>query len=409
MKNREQSSAHPETERRLPVTHISESDKEYQSNLEKLQSQGSQRWKAFGGVILFAVDIQRGLINTLSTPIEGKTEEEKRDLSETKKAEDRVDALLQGAKDTLLRVCKDKNRFDDFFGFFQEMATSPEIVMMAGLSELDTKEIPYRLANIFLTVGFTNNVFEAMLRKHIELFEEKDRNFNERLPEVLSEFRQEVLAAIESGYLPITIEEVDRRLSETKGVLVDKLETHLGEANGDYNASYGEFRIASDLDEKDEKDATFHELVHATISGRTVILRQQEDGDKVKYQRLGLVFYNRTKDIPEKLFRWLNEAVTESISMHIQGKTDGSYGLERSVLQELYSYGVSQELVYEAYSENYTTDNPTGSRVPAWKRFAGAIKKLYPQKGVRALQEAERNIKQYYDEERTRLAKLTAE
>jgi hypothetical protein len=53
------------------------------------------------------------------------------------------------------------------------------------------------------------------------------------------------------------------------------------------------------------------------------------------------------------------------------------YSDERKLLKCLYKVGLSKELTYQAYFENYNKEDP--DRVPLWKEFYSELKKKLPE------------------------------
>lgn len=287
----------------------------------------------------------------------------------------------------------------DYMGRFVDRAEGVEKARalyreLVRLRELDQKEGITRMV--------PDELFEEMLTCHVERFREESRVFSERLPELQTRFKTRAEKAIAEGYLTITPEELYRRLGETATELIDVVERNLQETYGEYDVSTARVRIGSHVPPEMIELVYAHEQTHG-LSGRTVLKRNEEDNPffDVEHQRIGLRFTARkserraekregqtaypidyTEFLPQGRFRWLNEAVTETIALYLTGTPDSdSYLEERKLLATMYGKGIPRDLVLRAYFENYDADAEPSARIPAWKTLVAKLDEVYPKSG----------------------------
>jgi hypothetical protein len=254
-----------------------------------------------------------------------------------------------------------------------------------------------------VTDGISDLEFEEMVRVHILSHNEKRDEFNERLPDILADFRDSAIEAIKNGYLPISVDLLESRMGETKVYLADNMEM-FDDVCGTYRASTGVIKVVANPDEKRQKEDIYHEMVH-TLSGRTLLLKNKIDNEKknVEHQRIGLSFdvVDTAGAFKEKKFRWINEAVTEEIAIKLSESEDGTYPEERKNLNVLYGNGLLREDLYAAYFENYDPDS--ADKVPAWKNLTTELSKLHPEiNGIEILN----NLENEGVEDKLRIEKL---
>src|SRR3989344_2863573 len=233
-----------------------------------------------------------------------------------------------------------------------------------------------------LEEGFiSNELYELMLRIHKENFEKKLEKFNQKLPEYLSNIRGRVESKINEGVLPITLEHFDHIVSETTFSIRDGLEASFEETNGKYLIDLGKIYIAEFL-ETDEaiEDTLTHELMHA-LGGRTILgTHTSVAGYKIEdfnHQRSGL-FFGDKKNQKSWQLQWLNEALTETLTDLVIGKSRKNYANEKKLLNLLQSRGghkIDMQAFINAYFENYSMSHP--DRVPAWKELIHQINESY--------------------------------
>jgi hypothetical protein len=273
----------------------------------------------------------------------------------------------------------------EVLGFVKESDLAHE--METTLKGMEINTPTEKLYTLYLLKKIPNDILEIMAVRHVEQFEREEKEFNERLPEIIAKFKEQTKKAIDEGVLPLTMDEVDKRLAAMSIRLVDRVSNVFEEPLGSHYANARTIVIGSGIKPEMQEHAIFHELTHA-LSGRTIIKQTKRDSEEssVDHQRVGLTFYS-TKSGEEKkpkIFRWLNEAVTEEIAIQLHGELGLIYRKERHALQKLYAKGVPRELVYKAYFENYDSNNT--DRVTAWKELTKKLNELFPNGGIAELQ-----------------------
>ncbi len=225
-------------------------------------------------------------------------------------------------------------------------------------------------------------ILEEVISWHKTLYEEKNKFWQEKeLPKLIRRFKDRVQIMIEKDKLPITMEEIVKRLEGLDISLQDHLieQTQLELPNqtlGYYRRSSHSIRVTQLFFDLQEKNLT-HELVHATIAGRTFTKTLQGKQNKITENRNGLAFYTPKK----KFFRWINEAMTEQIALRLLDTKDSiSYTKEREKLEELFETGLDRRAADQAYCENYDPNLPAKDRLKGWrtmvKGIEGGVKKL---------------------------------
>lgn len=192
---------------------------------------------------------------------------------------------------------------------------------------------------------------------------------------VKQEFAAGVMASIGGdGIIPEQYRSlIYDRIGRTEIEFFDAFEMMKRSTGGSRNAAFYDAEHQAVIVDPSLPDGTLqhtltHELFHA-ISGKT-LQRSTEDGS-IRVQRQGVEITGR-EDGPIR-FEWLNEAITEKLTMMLLGKeTSVSYPHEREGLAEL---DVPFELFLEAYLEGF--QDTTGEKVPAWKRLNDALDHTY--------------------------------
>ncbi len=381
-----------------PTSHserISDRSEKYREIRERMRETVPDGAMIFGEEALADIDINRKIVKDIDDDLAEETNEEKKE----KLLDHKI--FFEGCCKKRLSELKtdiEDRAAIDALPFFETISTSPHIEkLVKDELPLIKKLSKYDAITLFVcTVNkdIPDQLFEEMVRTYVNFWEKKQEEFHEKAPYMLAEFKEKTLQAIKENKLPITQELLEERMDDTRIYLADAMS--IGDCtNGDYSVKEGVVRVAYRDDEEAQEKTVFHEMVHA-LSGRTVRLRS---GD-LDHQRNGLVFwvYNSKGNKSGKQFRWLNEAVTEEITIELLGiePEDAAYPRERRYLQELYNQGVSKELVYGAYFENYDPDSQ--EKVPKWKELVRLIKDTHPEipddrGGVEYIKKVEEEIK----------------
>ena len=180
---------------------------------------------------------------------------------------------------------------------------------------------------------------------------------------------------VRSGELPIDSEVLEQRLSTLRYSTADALSGTLEEVWGDYDAETHSVRVAFNAPADQRSRVLTYEVVHA-ISARLDV--EQDDptfpSEFTAYPNLrsGLRFSDSDKDYGEKTvregmrtaskLRWLNEAITETVTGLLMGEAK-SYPAERQLLQQILEVsGVDLDVFLKAYFESY--DQREGHNLP---------------------------------------------
>ena len=283
-----------------------------------------------------------------------------------------------------------------------------EIMSNSALREKISRLIPNpkfamkEIVILFVTKSNTidNDLLEEISRFHVAEFKRKSEEFKKKVPELVSNFKEIIGRAVSNGWLPVNLESVDKRIqNETTFTLFDELIQPKLANWGDYNVIEGVVRVRSTLPEEDWSHVVDHELVHSSVSGRAIIKNETKNdifGSVTIHQKLGLGFNNYKEPQQQFIFSWLNEAVTEGITILLCGGQDSRfYVKERNILKDLISEGMSQELILQAYCETEVSEI-NGVRVPAWKKFIQKLSEIKGGKGVVWLHEMDQKCAEFY-------------
>lgn len=376
--------------------HINESSEQYQTFLNERKNKPGNEKSAFGKDQIDYIDNIRRRIAIRKS--EEDSEENRKSIAQQQ--EEIIDTL-SFLQEKLARKFISESNLTGFFAFLKEMAQDEKISKKFTENISSESGLELIIGTHLIKKTIPAEFFEEMIRAHIDLFERKQEEFQNRLPEIISSFKDKVQTFIQNGHLPITSELLDSRISEMTISLIDSLEGN-ERVVGNHNSDTGVLGIRTDefLTKEQQEKVVFHEGIHA-LSGRTILMddNKQVMPPNIQHQRIGLVF--KTKKTPQK-FRWLNEAVTESITMDLKGDSEGEYKDERIALQNLYEKGISKELIYKAYFENYITNGE--EHIPAWKNFVCKLDELFPEiGGIRKLEEIEEMIDTKMEEDMQKL------
>ncbi|HEY4480104.1 MAG TPA: hypothetical protein VJB58_01370 [Candidatus Paceibacterota bacterium] len=364
---------------------ISSYSPEYREIREKMRERVPESARIFGESELEDVDNMRKHIEILKDWIG-----EEKDEENIKKWKEHIEAFERYSQNNISRL-KERLREAvkrgpvDTIPFFEVASVSENIEQMLR-SEVDyfdkiEKKIGYDEDTLFILFEdglVSDKVFEEMVRVYVKLWEKRQEQFHERIPQILATFRDNALQAIKEGKLPITEELLEERMGDTRVYLADDLQIKQC-TSGDYDVGEGAIRVAYRENIEAQEKTVFHEMIHA-LSGRTILIEEKGyfPDEMLEHQRVGFRFnvYDKNGDWAGKRFRWLNEAVTEEIAVELSkaNPEHQSYHAEREKLKELYDSGLSKKLVYEAYFENYDPDSK--DKIPKWKGLIKTISNI---------------------------------
>lgn len=254
--------------------------------------------------------------------------------------------------------------------------------------------LPFSIEDIGNFAKLPDSLLESLTRTHQEKFSEQNSVFQEKLPQLLSDFTSRVGAWISSGAIPLTPEELEKRLSTAQYSLVDPLSHPPSDAFGTYNMEQDKVEIASPFvdDQTLLELATTHELFHV-ISGRTWTKkggnRQTVSGLPALPQRVGLQL-NRDKKSDSgstyaTRFLWLNEGVTQILTESLLNKSAPLiYPDEKVIVEGLLKPGSSTipfSTLLHPYFEDYDPDNTSGDNLQGWHYMSKIFDAAYGSNG----------------------------
>lgn len=252
-----------------------------------------------------------------------------------------------------------------------------------------------------------DEVIEGFVRYHVLVFEVNRKSFEAKLEELREQFIQKAKLAIAKGELPITEELLEHRVRPIRIAAFDYLNGGLEEVWGRYQAQggmFGEPTILISEHSQDYEKTLTHEMFHA-LSGQTIIgrrLNYEADIDgldipssEFHHQRIGHYITAQRIDTEPRFF-WLNEAVTERVTMDFLGRETGSYHAERLLLQMvediMTARGVNNphQLFVNAYFENYEPNEST--RLSSWKKMNEQINQAFGVRGESYLTSLDKKV-----------------
>jgi len=190
----------------------------------------------------------------------------------------------------------------------------------------------------------------------------------------LLNFSEDISEKIENGEFLLSKDVLKQQLERFKLITVDGLRSELTSCrDGCFDPDTNTVAITEQEARLNEMKTYTHELFHA-LSGQALI----REG-RYKTQKTGLYF---TAGETYR-FRWLNEAVTETLARQLPVEVffeDGVYENEREIYKLLQTKGkipIDKKLFLNAYFENYDHKLPYGERMPEWKKLSAAINYAY--------------------------------
>lgn len=236
------------------------------------------------------------------------------------------------------------------------------------------------------------DLYQGILEVHARTYYEKDKALQEKIPAMRQRFEERIKKHIDPGV--VDFEKIKEKLSDVKVVSGDYLlYSDFTVADGDHSIQdntavipTGEIALVEtdrkmNFDEY-QKYVYTHEMFHA-VSGVAVL------GGKESPETIKELLFQRTGLLTQGKFRWLNEALTERLTLKVLGLDDSSsYELERELLQMMIDRGVPEELFTQAYFE----DQKPGNGAPSLKKL---IKVINKECGVRFLQDTDEAIDIY--------------
>ena len=229
------------------------------------------------------------------------------------------------------------------------------------------------------------NLYFALITKHVHEMVKKNVDFRQnKAPFLVEGIKKKLVQAIDSNRLPINSDRIEERLSRISYSLQDGLMTNSESLGGFYRRSAQSIVVQDSVKEKNYEEVLIHEIMHA-ISGSTELVALRADDhipddlpekELLINQRLGLSYFSFTNK--NNIFTWLNEALTEKLSMDVLGMDDfddsNAYISERMALDAILKK-VPYDMFKAAYFENYDVNE--SDKVPAWKALQKKIGEVY--------------------------------
>lgn len=247
---------------------------------------------------------------------------------------------------------------------------------------------PVSVERLFNPDQIGDKDYIRILKHHRDRFIKKVNIFEEKKPHYMRTFFNRLHDA---SFIPDYVGQLaEVRLRNTSITLVDALNAKLDEKFGSFSINQNKLVIAEQVPEELEEHVFTHEALHA-ISGRTILeksyfLSDQENEENeiyshgdIMHQRVGLKMFDEERFFNS--FHWLNEAVTEQLTLDLLNKNDSwAYKRERELLTLLRENGAATiplDLFVKAYFENFDPSKPPGERIPEWKKLYRSINEAY--------------------------------
>lgn len=219
--------------------------------------------------------------------------------------------------------------------------------------------------------------FYDFIERHTQDYREEAHKMAERFVEYDRDFQQKLNEYISNRTVPISKVRAFTLLGQSQICPLDRITRKASEGTGEYNPDDTRIHIASGQDLKAERTIYFHERLHS-ISGRTVLFVQTDDGGIFRRQRTGLRIEQRPNTEARWRFVWLDEAVTTELANNMSGYDENGYLDERNIKNLLLHGGkkdIPDKILIDAYFEDYEPD--ASEKIPAWKKFHSAITEKY--------------------------------
>lgn len=212
--------------------------------------------------------------------------------------------------------------------------------------------LPRALETLFCWGFLDYQIFEDLCLAYEAYINDQDQILQEREPDLRIEFKKR----IKHSNLPLSEKELDERLDSVQISVEDPIVSGFKERDGAFYAVNKKAVLnALALSEKHREEHVYvHELLHA-ISGQVFALATvtHESGYESHFVRSARVGLRRNEEMSMPGFLWLNEAVTEQLTLDLLGGSDrGVYRPERDLLSHLIVDGAGEEswdIILKAY------------------------------------------------------------
>lgn len=200
------------------------------------------------------------------------------------------------------------------------------------------------------------------------------------LPKFKQRFCDDIGIMIDAGRLPLAIDFVNRVIDAIHVIVHEpSMLPEVTHADSALGVHIVDDKIIA-LSKQGFRDyhVYAHEMLHA-LSGETLVHKKARFHDTqwstIENIRLGFRF-NAGFDTR---FNWLNEAMTETLTMQLTGDgADYAYRSERSLLTLLCKIsGIDFSLFVDAYFEHFDPSKEGADRNPAWRKLYAALNRAF--------------------------------
>lgn len=273
------------------------------------------------------------------------------------------------------------------------------------LSDADLKNEVFTEAGGLANVdALAPKTIVRILKLRIERNKERKEALSEGWENIVLNVVSNVKEGIEKGIIKRDIELADKIGNGLKFGTYDTFFT-VRNSEGVHNSALQNIEFDLNASIEEIPHIVLHEMIHA-LSGSTLLRSKTIDEEdkikeKVKNQKTGLMFMNfdHEGEVNGRKLFWLNEAVTEEITIQLTDDSLMAYESERRKLKRLYELGIDREIIYNAYFEDYNPDDP--ERVPHWKKFVAELKRVFPDLSViQALKKVSDDVDKEIEEEK---------
>jgi len=257
-------------------------------------------------------------------------------------------------------------------------------VSSAALHDMNTFFIPTEDQKKLVRVLFdkdviSDDIYTQVLRDHEQRFHTKREQLRERLPKLIENFLSNLPTM--TGYSEELRETARQRLETISYDVIDGLIAIPEDKWGEYDVQRRTIRIAEQIPDAVFVHVIGHEVLHG-VSGQTVIQRTTslpQDDDSMFIEDHTVDYYAlRTGVRAGKHFRWLNEAITETLACEVDATSPMPVlYLPHKKLLQLLTRHVPFEQFVKAYFEDYDTGVQSHERIPHWKALYKAINTAY--------------------------------
>lgn len=199
----------------------------------------------------------------------------------------------------------------------------------------------------------SDDILLTIIKNNIETWKKQSVEFEKEAKIMKEKFMYQIKNKIDNDELSLPFDYVKKMADTSEFQVVDPVSAKLREVYGDYVPETHTIRMSLSTPKDVRQHVFTHEMTHA-LSGKQEILSYYTDIPKQMMSDLeNIRVGTRLKD----KFTWLNEALTEKISLEIIDKPEIEsvfYTDERKILNFLIDHlKIPKELFYDAYFENF--------------------------------------------------------